>query len=283
MIITKILNNNVVVVEGNQKEEKIILGKGVGFNKKRGDEVDSKLVEKSFLLERQNTNEIELLFSEISYEYFDVSSSIVDMIKEVNKEVEFKDSLKITLADHLHGVVQRIKSPNYKPLQNMLLWDLKHFYDAEFQIAKESNKLIKQHFGIELNDDELGFLVLHLLNAQLNDQGKIEDVSKIIKEISQIIRLNLNIEFNTNSYDYNRLIQHLKYFGLRLIKSDKSHNVGDNNQINDSFYDFIKSEYPVAFKISQKVSDYLMNQYKYNVNHNEVIYLTIHIQRLISK
>lgn len=40
MIIDKILNNNVIVVKDKNNVEKIIMGKGIAFNKKIGDEIE---------------------------------------------------------------------------------------------------------------------------------------------------------------------------------------------------------------------------------------------------
>ena len=161
----------------------------------------------------------------------------------------------------------------------MFLWDLKHFYEHEFKIVEQANELIKKYFDTELNDDELGFIVLHILNSQLDNDTKMEDMNQIIKEIVQIIRINLNINFSQDSYDYNRLIQHLKYFILRLKNIDNNQN---QKEVDESFYDFISNEYEVAFKISLKVFDFLKNQYNHLIDKNEIIYLTIHIQRLIN-
>lgn len=46
----KILNNNAVISENNQKEEIIITGKGIAFGKKSGDLIDKDKIEKTFIL-----------------------------------------------------------------------------------------------------------------------------------------------------------------------------------------------------------------------------------------
>jgi hypothetical protein len=48
MKIKKILNNNAVISENNQKEEIIITGKGIAFGKKAGDLIDKDKIEKNF-------------------------------------------------------------------------------------------------------------------------------------------------------------------------------------------------------------------------------------------
>lgn len=75
----------------------------------------------------------------------------------------------------------------------------------------------------------------------------------------------------------------LKKF-IKFFKKNK-HNTRHNRYYkknnNESFFEFIKNEYSEAYKIVQKVSEYLHKQYKYEVNNDEIIYLTIHVQRLI--
>ena len=56
MIIQRILNNNVVQALDNNVEY-IVMGKGLGFQKKVGDLVDKEKIEKTFVLE--NTEAVE--------------------------------------------------------------------------------------------------------------------------------------------------------------------------------------------------------------------------------
>lgn len=44
MKIRKILNNNLVLVQDGEENEVIVKGKGVGFNKKRGDIVEESII-----------------------------------------------------------------------------------------------------------------------------------------------------------------------------------------------------------------------------------------------
>lgn len=51
MKIDKVYNNNVVLAKGDNEEEIIVMGRGLGFQKKSGDEIDSTLVEKTFVMQ----------------------------------------------------------------------------------------------------------------------------------------------------------------------------------------------------------------------------------------
>lgn len=47
MIIKKILNNNVVIAEGKSGKESVVMGRGLAFQKKLGDEVEVSKIEKN--------------------------------------------------------------------------------------------------------------------------------------------------------------------------------------------------------------------------------------------
>lgn len=46
MIIKKIFNNNAILAKDLSKQEIVIMGRGVGFKKSVGDQVDENLIEK---------------------------------------------------------------------------------------------------------------------------------------------------------------------------------------------------------------------------------------------
>ena len=51
MIIQKVINNNVVSTFDANGKEVILMGKGIGFRKKAGDELDKNKIEKIFTLD----------------------------------------------------------------------------------------------------------------------------------------------------------------------------------------------------------------------------------------
>ena len=62
MRVRKLLSNNAAVVLDEQNRERVITGKGIGYHKKTGDEVDSNLIEKVFYL---SSNDLNLKLQEV--------------------------------------------------------------------------------------------------------------------------------------------------------------------------------------------------------------------------
>lgn len=274
MKIDKVFNNNVVQVLSEKNEEIIVMGKGLGFQKKPGDEVNQELIEKRFIL--QDTD----MASELSRVYVDLDSDeiklVLDIIHQGQDVLEqtFDISLYIALADHLHYTIERTKEGLV--LQNPLSWEVRKFYPREFQLGREAIKYIKEKLGIELADDEAASIALHFVNAQ-KDGGLLEKnrlISKIVIDILEIVRLHFGQITDEESVSYNRFVTHVQYFAQRVAS-------GLVQGKNDAFlYEQVKENYPQAFACTEKIKSYVASSYDFPMSRDEQVYLTIHIQRL---
>ena len=63
MVINHVINNNVVSAFDNEQNEIIVMGKGIGFQKKSGQEIPETKIEKRFVLE--NKAQIKALAEEL--------------------------------------------------------------------------------------------------------------------------------------------------------------------------------------------------------------------------
>lgn len=121
MQIVKVINNNVVQAVNGNDEEIIVMGRGIGFQKKPKDELDQSLIDKTFILNDGNSS-----FSEI---YRDLPAEEVDLVLEIIHLAEkklgqvFQSNLYITLADHLHFAIERHEKGF--EVTNPLAWEIK--------------------------------------------------------------------------------------------------------------------------------------------------------------
>lgn len=130
MIINKILNNNVVVILGENEEEQIVMGRGIAFKKSIGDEIDENMIDKVFTLsDKGMANKFTELLKELPLEYVEIANEIIKYAKlQLGKRLN--DNLIISLSDHIQTAVERhLEGITVK---NVLLWDVKRFYKDEF-------------------------------------------------------------------------------------------------------------------------------------------------------
>lgn len=276
MIIEKVLNNNVVVsIDPKTKKEIILLGSGIAFNRKIGQEVDETKIEKTFILDDKTLgNKFKKLINQIPDGVFQLSHEIITHAsKKLN--VKFDKQIYISLSDHIAFAIKRYKKNIM--IKNDLLSEIRRVHKNEYKEALWALGFLNQKLKIELPEDEAGFIALHFVNASLyqTTTSSIES-TKIVKDILNIIRYHFSLEFNEDDLNYDRLLTHLKYFSKRIV----TNNQDDNSE--DEFMNMVIKSYPEAYNCTLKIKEYIINNYKYEINSSEIVYLTLHIQRIIS-
>lgn len=278
MIIKRIITNNAVVIDDENQQEKIVCGKGIAFKKRPGMEIDEMSINQTFILEGGGEySRFEQLLKDVPLEYLELSSEIINMAK-LEFAKKFKDNVIITLSDHLYVAIKRCREG--MTISNPLLWDIKNFYEIEYDIGLRALELIKNKFHIQLPDDEAGFIALHIVNVELDEDNMdhIFQVTKVIQEIMTIVKYHFHAEFDTSNVYYYRFITHLKFFALRLLK-DNQFNEDEENEL----LDVVKDKYCTSYECVLKIKDFLEKKYNYTLQEDEIVYLTIHVHRVVHK
>ncbi|MGD8192120.1 BglG family transcription antiterminator LicT [Brevibacillus ginsengisoli] len=274
MKIEKILNNN-AVISRKDKQEIIIIGRGIAFKKQVGDPISEEQVDKIFTLENEDImKKFKSLIADMPLEYMEISEKIIAYAKmKLGKKLN--DSIYIHLTDHIHFAIERYK--NNLPIKNGLLWETRQLYKDEYEIGLEALNMICEQLGVILPEDEAGFLALHIVNAELNEEMPVvQNMTKVMQEILTVVRYHFKVKFNENSLTFYRFITHLKFFAQRLVKGNHY-----NSTTDDDLYHVIKVKYLDAYKCSQKIKRFIESTYTYELTDEEMIYLTIHIERVV--
>lgn len=274
MKITRIINNNVICAVNVRRQELILLGSGIGFQKKKGDEVDDDKIEKEFFLKSKNmAGKLYALLAQIPIEYMRVSDSIIKYAKETLGK-ELNENIYITLTDHINFAVARYL--NGLSFKNALLWEIKKFYAPEFSIALKGVDIINKEFNVELTEDEAGSIALHIVNAELgSEMEETMKITQLIQKVLNLVRYQYKVNFNENSLNYMRFVTHLKFFAYRLF----SNNTSESND--EEFQDIIKAKYKNEYECSLKIRELIKQDYQKELTEEELVYLTVHIKRVI--
>lgn len=276
MVIEKILNNNVIVaIDPKSKKEIILMGCGIAFKKKIGQEVEMDKVEKTFVVDdKRMGNKIKKLINQIPDGIFELSHEIICYAsKELNKKLD--KQVYISLSDHIAFALKRHR--NNIRIKNDLLDEIRRIHKDEFKIALWAVDFLNKKLHVDLPEDEAGFIALHLINAGYNEVTNNSLIAtNIIKGILNIIRYYYLVEFDIDDLNYDRLLTHLKYFAKRVI-TNKQHDKSDSTLL-----ELVSNNYPEAFDCALKIKCYIENNNNYKVNGDEIVYLTMHIHRVIS-
>ncbi|MEW8969552.1 MAG: PRD domain-containing protein [Mesobacillus sp.] len=273
--VKKGLNNNVLIADHPMFGEVILIGKGIGFNRKKGDRLEEGQAEKMFVLkdEKEQANYIKLL----PFVENDLHEAIISAIELIKKRTssQLNEHIHVALTDHLMFAVNRIaKGMEFK---NPFLVETKTLYPTEFEIAKEVVQLIKEKSGVELPDGEIGFVALHIHSAVMNrNLSDVNKHSQLVTKLVQMIEENLDIVIDKEGIDYTRLVRHIRFTIERV-------NNGEKVEEPEKFADLLKEEYPVCYNLSWKLIKVMQQTLKKQVFDAEAVYLTMHLQRLQKK
>lgn len=278
MTIVRILNNNTVITLDKQGQEKIICGKGIAYKKRIGDTVPESAVNKVFLATDQaERKKLTALLSEIPLEHIQTADNVVEMVK-AQLGGNLNDSIYINLSDHIHTAVGRFLDG--VTVSNTLLWDIKRYYAAEYQLGLKALDIIEKDLGVRLPEDEAGFIALHIVYAELNDSNiaQVSQITQLIQELCNMVRYHFAIEFNEEATDYYRFITHLKFLARRLLEAKQS-----DDHVSDDLFPILVQKYPETYKCVQKIRSFILRKYSYELSEDEQVYLMIHIERVVYK
>ncbi|WP_458103372.1 PRD domain-containing protein [Enterococcus faecalis] len=273
MKIKKVLNQNAVLVL-DEGQEKVAVGKGVGFNKTKNDVLSRQLVERMFVMEPEGLKKLQVLLSQIEDKYFLASEEIIQHAETVLGE-KLNEHINIGLSDHIAFAAENIQ--NNIIVRNKLLSEIEILYSEEFAIAQWAVEYLTQTLEIPFSYDEAGYIAIHIHSARsgrTDNSKSIREVT-IVSEIIHLIEQELAIDINDdkNSLSYSRLVNHLRLFIHRFQQNQYA-------VLDEEILEVVKKKYAESYEISKKVQVLLMRNFHYQVPNEELGYLSIHIERL---
>lgn len=275
MQVQKVFNNNIVLALSNH-QEMIVMGKGIGFQKKVGDDIDASLIEKTFVLQDDDTAMLSQVYVDMPEEQIDVVLAIIKLA-EITLQESFQSNLYIALADHLKFAFERAQKGMF--FKNPLAFEVKKFYPIEYELGKQAIALIKERLNIELDNDEVTAIALHIVNAEKEGflLERTVQLTRIVQDIMDIVRLHFGCELDESNIAFNRFATHLQYFAQRIVSKTMQ-------GTNDSFlFEQVQANYPESFACTEKIKVYVEETYHFAMGGDEQVYLTLHIQKLIYK
>ncbi|WP_291652657.1 BglG family transcription antiterminator LicT [Clostridium sp.] len=274
MKIIKVMNNSLVFVNDEENNEIIAMGKGIGFMKKVGDDIDPNKIEKIFTLKDESTKKNYFrVMEDMPSEYIDVTNMIIEHATNILK-CELNDNIFISLIDHISFAIERHNKGVV--LQNRLLWEVKKFYPEEFKVGLYAVEKINSMLSINLPEEEACNIAFHIVNAQ-NEDAKMENtilMVKMMKDIINIIKYDLKIKLDKDSLNYSRFITHLQYF-LQRVMEDK---ITDSK--NSFILEQIEMQYPDKVKCARLIKNYVQKVINKQISEDEILYLSMHIIRV---
>ncbi|MBK0347262.1 PRD domain-containing protein [Aerococcaceae bacterium zg-ZJ1578] len=277
MKIVQSLNQNAVIVNDNGKEV-ILTGKGIGFDKKIGDEIDKNKISKIYLFEYTSQQKMIIdSIKEIPEDILLITEDLLDKVEDLLKS-DFAPFTTITFASHLYQAIERSKQ--IKKVNHSIQYEFKHIFPKEYNASVFAINYLRTKYNINVDDLEITFFIMHFLNGlqKLDDLENMLDLGEIIGDILNILVRYLPKDFDDNNIFFSRFIVHLRYFLMR-----KLNNISSKTSDVTELFDYILDKFSKANEIVNEFLKMLLQKHGMTVEKSEQLYLILHVQRLLDE
>lgn len=276
MIIEQVINNNVIIICENGQEI-ILIGRGIGFQKKPGQVVDESRIEKRFHTEEDTPiDKFSELLKKIPFQYFELAGNIISYAV-TQLQTKLNQNIYITLTDHINFALQRQKEGMM--FYNALSSEVKLYYPKEYRIGVYALNLIKEKTGVELPLDEAVSIAMHLINAEYN--MKLRDtliIAEIISGTVKILEEELGEHLLEDDLRWDWFLLNIKLLAGRILteQSDLSEEEGK-----DEFYELFRMKYNKEYNCSMKIAEFIQNRYQKTLSQDDNGFLALIIRRVL--
>lgn len=194
--------------------------------------------------------------------------------RELN--VDINDKILIALADHISLALERERKG--VPCENPLLLEIQQFYRKEYALAGRALQIVKEYMGIQMSEEEQGFITLHIVNATMPQRSDRLIISvQLVRDVLAIVSERYATTLDDTSLPYERFVRHLQFFAQRALDPAAG-------QINgDALFRIDETKYPCAFSCADAIAAHLSSTYNVVVTDAEKSYLAYHIVNLLGE
>ena len=135
----------------------------------------------------------------------------------------------------------------------------------------QGKAIIQERCGYAINEDEVGYITLHIHSAlgEQVDEGML--IAVIINESIQQVEAECGLTIDVHSLSYTRLLTHMKYLLARLREGEV---------LALDMEDYTRSSFPYSYQVAQHIIERIERTLHKQVPKVETGYLAMHIERV---
>ena len=271
--VIKALNHNAVLaLKGSSAQEYLILGKGIGFGKKVSERIqpsaDCTVYSLQSVSERGKAKE---LLRDLDPQYLEIADKILREAEKMFGKLDW--NVLFPMADHIAFAAKRIQKG--EQISNPLTQDIQVLFYKEYKAASQARDLLMEYQGITLDEDEIGYIALHVHSAICDEKlSEAMQIAAAVRECISMIEKDMGKKIDVQTLSYNRLMNHIKYMAARALGGE---------ELELYMNQYIRQEYPVTFEIAATVCRDLGRHLKKQLPEIEIGYLAMHIERVYAE
>ena len=269
------LNNNVVLARDEIGREAILTGRGLGFQRKRGQDVDASLISRRYI-PADNAQSVAEVIAGIPLERLALIERVFrKAARGLNTDVP--SSTLIAVVDHINQAMARVCQG--LAMDYPLRAEVAHLHPEELRLAEAMVEEINAAQEVQLPRGEAVALALHLFTAAIGAPSAqaASEQSRLIGQVMGLLEKSFGEAFDADSVNAARFAVHLRYFLVRArtavqIEDGTSSLVAEALRVSD----------PDAYRVARRIRDLLEIRLNTAVTDDETAYLALHVARLTS-
>ena len=269
------LNNNVVLARDEIGREAILTGRGLGFQRKRGQDVDASLISRRYI-PADNAQSVAEVIAGIPLERLALIERVFrKAARGLNTDVP--SSTLIAVVDHINQAMERVRQG--LAMDYPLRAEVAHLHPEELRLAEAMVEEINAAQEVQLPRGEAVALALHLFTAAIGAPSAqaASEQSRLIGQVMGLLEKSFGEAFDADSVNAARFAVHLRYFLVRArtavqIEDGTSSLVAEALRVSD----------PDAYRVARRIRDLLEIRLNTAVTDDETAYLALHVARLTS-
>lgn len=275
MVILRVFNNNVVLARDEIGREAILTGRGLGFQRRAGQEVDASLIARRYV-PADNAESVAEVIAGIPLERL---ALIERVFRRAARELGtgVPSSTVVAVVDHVNQAMERVRQGLV--MDYPLRAEAAHLHPEELRLAEAMVEELNAAQEVQLPAGEAVALALHLFTAAVGARSAQETTrqSRLIAQVMELLSGAYGDSFDAGSVDAARFAVHLRYFLVRARTAV---------QIQDSTASLVtralRAGNPGAYRVALRIRDLLELRLGTSVTADETAYLALHVARLAS-
>lgn len=273
MVILRVFNNNVVLARDEIGREAILTGRGLGFQRRAGQEVDASLIARRYV-PADNAESVAEVIAGIPLERL---ALIERVFRRAARELGtgVPSSTVVAVVDHVNQAMERVRQGLV--MDYPLRAEAAHLHPEELRLAEAMVEELNAAQEVQLPAGEAVALALHLFTAAVGARSAQEATrqSRLIAQVMELLSGAYGDSFDAGSVDAARFAVHLRYFLVRARTAV---------QIQDSTASLVtralRAGNPGAYRVALRIRDLLELRLGTSVTDDETAYLALHVARL---
>ena len=269
------LNNNVVLARDEIGREAILTGRGLGFQRKRGQDVDTSLISRRYI-PADNARSVAEVIAGIPLERLALAERVFrKAARELGADVP--SSTIIAVVDHVNQAMERVRQG--LTIDYPLRAEVAHLHPEELRLAETMVAELNAAQEIQLPGGEAVALALHLFTAAIGAPSSqaAGEQSRLIGQVMELLEKTYGEAFDPGSVNAARFAVHLRYF---LVRARTAVQIEDGTA--SLVAQALRSSAPDSYRVALRIRDLMEIRLGVAVTEDETAYLALHIARLIS-